>query len=286
MICNLCPRQCGALRDETHGEGFCGMPSVPVLARAALHRWEEPPVSGKNGSGAVFFSGCPLGCVFCQNDQISRQGFGQPVTEARLGEIFRELVAQGAHNINLVSPTHCAHVLRRVLASEKPPVPVVWNTGGYERVETLRGLEGLVDVYLPDLKYLDSRVAARYSSASDYPEVAKAAILEMYRQTGPVVLEDGLIKRGGHHPASGAARSAGRGQGGDGLGGGDLSSRRGAVLPDEPVCPLRQGGGLPGNRPPPSAGRGPEGQGVHGRPGAGGVHPGGQRRQRGVYSQL
>ncbi len=196
MICNLCPRQCGALRDETHGEGLCGQPSVPVLARAALHQWEEPPVSGRNGSGAVFFSGCPLGCVFCQNDQISRQGFGQSVTEARLGEIIRELVAQGAHNINLVSPTHYAHVLRRVLAAEKPPVPVVWNTGGYERVETLRGLEGLVDVYLPDLKYLDSQVAARYSGAADYPEVAKAAILEMYRQTGPVVLEDGLIKRG------------------------------------------------------------------------------------------
>ncbi|MCD8341753.1 MAG: radical SAM protein [Clostridiales bacterium] len=196
MICNLCPRRCGALRDETHGEGRCGMPGVPVLARAALHRWEEPPVSGVNGSGAVFFSGCPLGCVFCQNDEISRQGFGKPVTEARLGEIFRELVAQGAHNINLVSPTHYAHVLRRVLAAEKPPVPVVWNTGGYERVETLRGLEGLVDVYLPDLKYLDSEAAARYSGAADYPEAAQAAILEMYRQTGPVVLEGGLIKRG------------------------------------------------------------------------------------------
>lgn len=121
MICNLCPRRCGALRDETHGEGLCGMPEAPVLARATLHRWEEPPVSGTKGSGAVFFSGCPLGCVFCQNDQISRRHFGEPITEARLGEIFRELVSQGAHNINLVSPTHYAHVLRRVLAEEKPP---------------------------------------------------------------------------------------------------------------------------------------------------------------------
>lgn len=195
MICNLCPRACNALRDERHGEGVCGMPSVPVLSRAALHHWEEPPVSGTNGSGAVFFTGCPLHCVFCQNDQISRERFGAPVTVQRLRAIFEELIAQGAHNINLVSPTHYAHVLREAL-SPRLSVPVVWNTGGYERLETLRAMEGLVDVYLPDLKYLDPVPAARYSDAPDYPEAAKAAILEMFRQTGPVVLEDGLIKRG------------------------------------------------------------------------------------------
>lgn len=195
MICNLCPRACNALRDERHGEGVCGMPSVPVLSRAALHHWEEPPVSGTNGSGAVFFTGCPLHCVFCQNDQISRERFGAPVTVERLRAIFEELIAQGAHNINLVSPTHYAHVLREAL-SPRLSVPVVWNTGGYERLETLRAMEGLVDVYLPDLKYLDAAPAARYSDAPDYPEAAKAAILEMFRQTGPVVLEDGLIKRG------------------------------------------------------------------------------------------
>lgn len=196
MICNLCPRKCGALRTETQGNGFCGMPDQLYLARAALHHWEEPPVSGTQGSGAVFFSGCPLQCVFCQNDQISRQRLGKRVSGERLREIFQELIGQGAHNINLVSPTHYAHILSRVL--ERPlPVPVVWNTGGYERVETLRAMEGKVDVYLPDLKYVDSEKAARYSGAADYPEAAKAAILEMFRQTGPVQLDEtGIIQRG------------------------------------------------------------------------------------------
>lgn len=195
MICNLCPRRCNALRDETHGEGVCGMPEGVLLSRAALHHWEEPPLSGTHGAGTVFFTGCPMHCVFCQNDAISRENFGAPVTEERLRAIFGELVDQGAHNIDLVSPTHYAHVLRRALWP-KPSVPVVWNTGGYERVETLRSLEGLVDIYLPDFKYMDGTVAARYSDAPDYPEVTRAAILEMYRQTGPVVLEDGLLKRG------------------------------------------------------------------------------------------
>lgn len=197
MICNLCPRKCGALRTETEGTGFCGMPDQLYLARAALHHWEEPPVSGTRGSGAVFFSGCPLQCVFCQNDQISRQKWGKEVKEERLSAIFYELLEQGAHNINLVSPTHYAHILHRILSQEKPAAPVVWNTGGYERVETLRSFEGLVDVYLPDLKYTDNAKAERYSGAADYPEAAKAAILEMFRQTGPVVLnEDGIIQKG------------------------------------------------------------------------------------------
>ena len=197
MICNLCPRRCGALRDEVRGEGRCGMPEGPVLARAALHFWEEPPISGARGSGTIFFSGCPLGCIFCQNGKISHERFGKPVTLERLAGICDELIAQGAHNINFVSPTHYAHVVGRLLREHPLPVPAVWNTGGYERVETLRALEGLVDVYLPDLKYLDPDAAGRYSAAPDYPEAAAAAIREMVRQTGPFHLDDeGMLVRG------------------------------------------------------------------------------------------
>lgn len=197
MICNLCPRRCGAQRLPGLGEGRCRMPLEPVLARAALHHWEEPPISGQRGSGTVFFSGCSLGCVFCQNEKISHQDFGRPVTLERLGEICDELIAQGAHNINFVNPTHYAHAVKALLESHPLPVPVVWNTGGYDRLETLRGLEGLVDIYLPDLKYLDAETAGRYSGASDYPAVATAAIREMVRQTGPCQFDgDGLLKRG------------------------------------------------------------------------------------------
>lgn len=196
MICNLCPRNCGALRTEAVGEGICRMPSVPVLARAALHQWEEPPISGTRGSGTIFFSGCSLKCAFCQNEQISRDCFGKPVTMDRLREICLELICQGAHNINLVNPTHYAHVIAQLL-QEPLPVPVVWNTGGYDKVETLRALEGKIDIYLPDLKYMEADPAGRYSNAPDYPEVAKAAILEMFRQTGPCQFgEDGLLKKG------------------------------------------------------------------------------------------
>lgn len=195
MICKLCPRQCGALRTETRGEGFCGMPAQPSLARASLHHWEEPCVSGSRGSGAVFFSGCVLGCVFCQNGPISRERRGKTVSVQRLREIFEELVRQGAHNVNLVSPTPYIPAIREAL-EEPLPVPVVWNTGGYERVESLRALEGRVQVWLPDLKYADNALAERYSGAPDYFETAASAIREMYRQTGDCVLEDGLIKRG------------------------------------------------------------------------------------------
>lgn len=196
MICNLCPRNCAALRTETAGEGLCAMPALPRLARAALHHWEEPPISGTRGSGTVFFSGCPLQCVFCQNDSISREGFGKAVTPERVREICQELIEQGAHNINFVTPTHYAHVIRRAL--EQPlSVPVVWNTGGYERLETLKAMEGKVDIYLPDLKYMDSAAATRYSNAPDYPQIATAAIREMVRQTGPVQLdENGIMKKG------------------------------------------------------------------------------------------
>ena len=196
MLCNLCPRSCGAERTDTHGAGLCRMPALPTLARAALHQWEEPPISGTRGSGTVFFSGCSLKCVFCQNESISHQNFGRTVTVERLREICHDLIAQGAHNINFVNPTHYAHVLGALL--EQPlPVPVVYNTGGYDRVDTLRTLEGKVDIYLPDLKYLDPDSARRWSAAADYPETATAAIQEMVRQTGPCVFDgEGMLKKG------------------------------------------------------------------------------------------
>lgn len=195
MLCTQCPRRCGAVRTETAGEGFCQMPALPVLARAALHRWEEPCLSGTRGAGTVFFSGCTLRCVFCQNEQISQENFGQPVSIARLREIFAELITQGAHNIDLVSPTQFSHAVGEAL-EEPLPVPVVWNSGGYDSVDTLGCLEGKIDVYLPDLKYLTAARAKKYSGAENYPETAKAAILEMFRQVGPTVFEDGLLKRG------------------------------------------------------------------------------------------
>lgn len=195
MICTLCPHRCGAERTAEAGGGFCRMPGGLRVARAMLHHWEEPPISGQNGAGTVFFSGCTLGCVYCQNGDISAGGFGKDSSTARLREIFEELIAQGAHNIELVTPTH---FLPWILPALTPrlPVPVVYNCGGYERVETLRALEGLVDVYLPDLKYADGALAAELSGAADYFPVACKAIREMFRQVGPYVLEDGLLTRG------------------------------------------------------------------------------------------
>ena len=197
MICRLCPRNCGAERTETAGSGYCRMPALPVLARAALHFWEEPPISGTRGSGTVFFSGCSLGCVFCQNEKISHQDFGKAVTLERLREICEELIAQGAHNLNFVNPTHYVHTLAALLEHWRPPVPVVFNTGGYDRADTLRRLEGKVDIYLPDLKYLDGETTRRYSAAPNYPEAAQRAIREMVRQTGPCRFDDnGLLLKG------------------------------------------------------------------------------------------
>lgn len=195
MTCTLCPRLCAAERTPARGDGYCRMPAGLRVARAALHQWEEPPISGTRGAGAVFFSGCTLRCCYCQNGSISAGGFGKAVTTARLREIFEALIAQGAHNINLVTPTH---FLPWILPALEPklPVPVVYNCGGYESVETLRRLEGKVDIYLPDLKYADGELAGRLSAAPDYFPVAAAAIREMFRQTGPCVMEDGLLKRG------------------------------------------------------------------------------------------
>jgi putative pyruvate formate lyase activating enzyme len=173
------------------------MPERPVLARAALHLWEEPPISGTRGSGTVFFSGCSLGCVFCQNEKISHEGFGKAVSLERLREICVTLIAQGAHNLNFVNPTHYAHVLSALLEDWRPPVPVVFNTGGYDKADTLRTLEGKIDIYLPDLKYLDGDRAGRYSAAPNYPEAAREAIREMVHQTGPCRFDDdGLLLRG------------------------------------------------------------------------------------------
>ena len=194
-VCAACPRRCNAPRGDT-GAGFCGMGADPVIARAAPHFDEEPVISGSRGSGAVFFSGCALRCRFCQNYPISHDGFGEKITVERLREIYFELVARGVHNINLVNPTH---FLEPILASLEGglPVPLVWNTGGYERVESLRRLEGKVQVYLPDLKYIDRDSARKYSAAGDYFDFAAPALKEMLRQTGPVELDDnGIIRRG------------------------------------------------------------------------------------------
>lgn len=195
MICRLCPRLCGAERTTRQGGGFCAMPTGIRLARAALHHWEEPPVSGSNGSGAVFFSGCTLRCCYCQNHAISAEGFGRDVTPQRLRAIFEELIAQGVHNIDLITATHFLPWILPAL-TPKLPVPLVYNCGGYERVETLRRLDGLVDIWLPDLKYADGPLAAELSAAPDYFPVATAAIQEMFRQTGPYVMENGLLRRG------------------------------------------------------------------------------------------
>lgn len=196
-VCTLCPRRCGARRTETQGSGVCGMPAFPVLARAALHTGEEPCISGTRGSGTVFFSGCSLHCIYCQNRPISHERYGRPVTPERLAEIFRELEAQGAHNINLVNPTHFVPAILAALERYRPAVPIVYNSSGYERIETLRLLENAVDIYLPDMKYVDGALSARFSHASDYFEYAAPAILEMARQTGPMTLDgEGIARRG------------------------------------------------------------------------------------------
>lgn len=186
--CELCPRRCGV--DRTAGQrGFCGQPGHLRAARAAVHLWEEPCISGHWGSGAVFFSGCTLRCCYCQNYNISTGGHGYDLDAARLRRIFEKLIDQGVHNINLVTPTQFLPEIIPAL-SPRLPVPVIMNCGGYERVETLRALEGLVDIYLPDFKYADGALAARLSAAPDYPAVAARAIAEMIRQTGPAQFDD------------------------------------------------------------------------------------------------
>jgi len=193
--CTLCPRGCGADR-AGGGRGVCGMGEQVLIARAAPHYWEEPCISGEKGSGAVFFSGCSLKCVFCQNYEISSGMKGRPITVTQLRDIFLCLADSGVHNINLVNPTHYAAAIAEAL--EQPiGIPIVYNCGGYESVETLKMLEGKVQIYLPDMKYSDNAAARRYSGAGDYVERAQAAIMEMYRQTGDYVMDDdGLLKSG------------------------------------------------------------------------------------------
>ena len=195
--CALCPRRCGV--DRTAGQvGVCGVTDTLRVARIAPHMWEEPPISGSRGSGTVFFTGCSLRCIFCQNRTISREGMGKTYTEEELTAAILSLRDQGVHNINFVTPTHYTSTIVRILERIKPTlgIPVVWNCGGYESVETLRLLEGLVDIYLPDFKYFSPDLSRDYSSAPNYPAIATEAVQEMYRQTGPYTEEKDLAKRG------------------------------------------------------------------------------------------
>lgn len=196
-ICNACPRKCNVERNI--GEfyrGFCKMPYNAVLARASLHLWEEPVISGERGSGAIFFSGCNLRCVFCQNFEISHENFGKQVSKSEFIDIVKRLENQGAHTINLVNPTHFVPFIKEVFSEYKPSVPVVYNTGGYDDVESIRSLQGLIDVYLPDLKYFDSDVSKKYSNAENYFEKASKAVVEMQRQVGKSVIKDGIMQKG------------------------------------------------------------------------------------------
>jgi putative pyruvate formate lyase activating enzyme len=189
---------CHAQRTEDAGSGFCKMGTLPVVARAALHYWEEPCISGKKGSGAVFFTGCTLQCIFCQNYQIStKREVGKSVTPQQLSDIFFRLIEQGANNINLVSGAQFVPAIVEALSIRPLPVPVVYNSGGYESLEALHMLDGLVQIYLPDYKYDDNSLAKRFSGAPDYTEHARAAVLEMVRQTGPVQMDgNGILQRG------------------------------------------------------------------------------------------
>ena len=195
--CNLCPRSCNVDREKTMG--FCKCGTTPTVSKIMLHQWEEPPISGTNGSGAVFFSGCTLQCVFCQNKAISRTPVGKTTTPKELADIFIKLQSEGAHNINLVTPTHFTDSIVEALDIAKPMlhVPVVYNTSGYEKAETLKKLHEYIDVFLPDFKYFDTSLSAKYSKAPDYFSVAINAISEMYSQVGEYTEdENGIAKKG------------------------------------------------------------------------------------------
>lgn len=197
MICNLCPRKCNACRTEHQGNGFCGAGTLPVVARVAPHFGEEPCISGTKGSGTVFFSGCTLKCVYCQNYEISDGHKGRAVTPKELADCYKRLEEQGVHNINLVTADHYVNAVAESLDIYKPSVPVVYNCSGYTSPKTLSILDGLVDIYLPDFKYSDDALAIKYSSAPNYVNTASAAIKEMIFQVGtPVIDEDGMMKKG------------------------------------------------------------------------------------------
>ena len=195
--CTLCPRQCGALRTPTAGSGFCRLPATMRIARIAPHLWEEPPISGKNGTGAVFFSGCTLRCAYCQNADISHRNAGRDFTPRQLADAMRRLVDMGMHTVSFITATPFVPLILDTLSLYRPPVPIVWNTSGYETVETLRRLEGAVDVYLPDLKHRSEAMGRLCAAAPDYFDVTAAAITEMVRQKGtPVYDENGIMTRG------------------------------------------------------------------------------------------
>ena len=199
FVCNLCPRECNVDRGLSK-TGFCKVPNHIKVARAALHFWEEPCISGEEGSGTVFFSGCNLRCVYCQNRKIAEGVYGKEITVDRLAAIFLELQEKGANNINLVTPSHYVLPIVKALKMAKAKgltVPVVYNSSAYEKVEVLRILEGLVDVYLPDFKYMDGMLSKKYSNAKDYPEVAKSALKEMVRQVGKARFDErGILTKG------------------------------------------------------------------------------------------
>lgn len=196
-ICTVCPRHCGAIREASVGKGFCKMGENAVVARAAKHMWEEPCISGTRGSGTVFFSGCVLKCVFCQNYKISTQSFGKELTAQQLADCYKRLEQQGVHNINLVNPTHFLNAVIESLNIYRPAVPVVYNCGGYESVEALKKLEGYIDIYLPDFKYADNAVAEKYSRVKNYHETAVAAIAEMLRQQPQNTYDNnGIMEKG------------------------------------------------------------------------------------------
>ena len=195
MECTLCPRRCGA--DRKKQPGFCGLGEEMRLGRIAPHLWEEPPISGTHGTGALFFSGCTLRCAYCQNGEISHRNAGRPYTPAQLADAMRRLVEAGVETVSFITATPFLFPILEALSIYRPPVPLVWNTSGYERVETLRRLEGVIDVYLPDLKHWSARMGRLCAGAPDYFAAASAAIREMCRQTGtPVCDETGIMRRG------------------------------------------------------------------------------------------
>ena len=194
MICDICPRKCNIDRSKT--VGFCGMTNTVKLAKADVFMWEEPCISGTNGSGAVFFSGCNLRCCFCQNYQISNQNFGKEISTKRLAQIFKELEEKGVHNINLVSPSHFANQIIEALEIYRPNIPIVYNSNGYESVETIKKLKNYVDIYLVDLKFCSSELSQKYCKASNYFDVATSAIKEMISQKPKVIVQNGIMKQG------------------------------------------------------------------------------------------
>ncbi len=196
ITCSVCPRRCDAVRDERGGDGYCAMPVDMYVALVSLHMWEEPPISGTNGSGTIFFSGCPLGCVYCQNREISRGVVGKLYTPEQLAQTFRLLEERGAHNISLVTGTHYIPMIIAAFRLYRPHIPVVWNSSGYETAESVDALAPYVDIWLPDYKYALTETAARYSGAPDYPETALAAIMRMKHHAPENIIEDGIMKKG------------------------------------------------------------------------------------------